>query len=394
MSDKKSPFSIKLSEPFISGNESNYINDCLKSSWISSSGKYLDKLEAGIAKYIKAKYAVACINGTSGLQVALRLAGVEMNNEVIVPTVTFIASANSVRHLNAEPVFMDCDECLNIDPEKLEEFCRKECKKTKYGLRNKQSGRIIKAIMPVHVFGNPCDIWEVKRIAKKYRLKIIEDACESLGSFYLKGRKGLIHTGTVGEAGIFSFNGNKIITAGGGGMIITDNKKLAEKARYLITQAKNDSIRYIHNEVGYNFRMSNLQAAIGLAQLEKLKDFIKRKKRNYSLYKKELKDVEGLSLIGAPKGTKPNYWFHSLLVEEKKYGMSRNNLLKKLISKRIEVRPLWYLNHKQKPFRNNQAYKIERALWFYERVLNIPCSSGLKEEEVRKVVSVLKKTKR
>lgn len=385
---------IALSVPNLSGKELRYVKKCIDTNWVSSAGTFVEKFESAICDHVKSRYAIACVNGTAGLHVAISLAGVERNDEVIVPTLTFIAPVNVVKYLGAEPVFMDCDDYMNIDPTKLGEFCDKECKITKSGLRNKSTGRIIKAIIPVHIFGNPCNMHEIMRTASRYRLKVIEDAAESLGSYYTSGSYKNKFTGTIGDIGVFSFNGNKIITTGGGGMIVTDNEVIAKKAKYLIEQAKDDPIRYIHNEIGYNFRLTNLQAALGLAQLEQMQEFIKVKKNNYELYCKLFSFVKGVKMLGIPRGTSPNYWFYSLLVEKKEYGMNREKLMKCLAEKNIQSRPIWYLNHLQRPYRMNQAYKIEKATWFWERVLNLPCSTGLREKQINRVTSIISNSKR
>ena len=376
---------IPLSVPNLKGRELQYIKRCIDTNWVSSAGAFVSKFEDAICSYTHSKYAVACVNGTAGLHIALKLCGVGMGDEVIVPTLTFIAPANAVKYLGAEPVFMDCDDYMNIDPIKLREFCLKECKIAKSGLINRSTGRIIKAVIPVHIFGNPCDMQEITKIAKAYRLKVIEDATESLGSYYTLGTYKGKFTGTIGDIGVFSFNGNKIITTGGGGMIVTNNRLLAEKARYLTNQAKDDPVKYIHNEIGYNFRLTNLQAALGLAQLEQLKKFIKIKKSNYELYCKLLTSVRGLKMLGTPDGTSPNYWFYSLLVINKVHGIGREKLMDNLTKKGIQSRPIWQLNHLQLPYRKNQVYKIEKAPWFWERVLNLPCSTDLQEKQVRLV---------
>lgn len=384
---------INLSIPVLQGNEWKYAKDCISTGWIAE-GKYIEKFENNICKYVGAKYGIACMNGTAGLQIALHLVGVKTDDEVIVPTLTFIAPVNTVKYLYAEPVFMDCDDYMNMDPEKLEDFCKNECKTTNAGLKNKKSGRIVKAVIPVHIFGNPCDITGIMDVGRKYNLRVIEDATESLGAYYTEGIYENKFTGTIGDFGVYSFNANKIITTGGGGMILTNDEKMAGKARYLINQAKDDPVRYIHNEIGYNFRFTNLQAAMGVAQMEELESFIKIKKRNYELYKEKLKDVDGISLLGVPKGTRPNYWFYSLIIDKEKYGIDREELMQKLEKEGIQARPVWYLNHKQKPYLNNQSYKIERAFWFWERVLNIPCSTNLSENEVKKVCLTIKRLKR
>lgn len=378
-----------MSVPNLKGKELQYIKECIDANWVSSSGEFVVDFEDAICKYTKVKFAVACVNGTSGLHIALNICGVGEGDEVIVPTLTFIAPVNVVKYVGAEPVFMDCDEYLNIDAVKVEEFCRLECRMTKKGLKNKTSGKSIKAIIPVHIFGNPCDMEKIMAIAKKYKLKVIEDATESLGSYYTKGKFAGQFTGTIGDIGVYSFNGNKIVTTGGGGMIVTNNRIVSEKARYLTNQAKDDSVRSIHNEIGYNFRLTNLQAALGLAQLEQLKDFIKIKRNNYKLYKKLLNGANGVRILDVPAGTAPNYWFYSLIIGKNQFGMDRDGLMKDLDLKGIQTRPIWYLNHFQRPYRKNQAYKVENAPRFWKRILNLPCSTNLKAQEIKYITSVI-----
>lgn len=381
---------IPLSVPNLQGNERALIKMCLDSNWVSSAGSFVARFEDAVRKYSKAKYAVACVNGTSGLFISLKVAGVQAGDEVLVPTLTFIAPVNTVKYLGAEPVFMDCDRYLNLDAGKLSEFCAQECKMTPKGLKNKKTGRIIKAVIPVHVFGNPCDMEAIMAIARKYRLKVIEDATESVGSRYCRGAYNNSHTGTIGDFGVYSFNGNKIITTGGGGMILTRDKRMADKARYLTNQAKNDAVRSVHNEIGYNFRLTNLQAALGVGQLSCLDKFIGAKKHNYESYKKKIKEIPGLSLLGIPDGTKPNYWFYSLIIDSRTFGFDKEQLISNLAKQGIQARPIWYLNHLQKPYLNNQSYRIEKAVWFWKRVVNLPCSSSLTESQVRIVTAALK----
>lgn len=381
---------IPLSVPNLNGRELQYLKKCIDTNWVSSSGGFVEDFENAIRRYVKVRYAVACVNGTSGLHVALNLCGVGKGDETIVPTLTFIAPVNVVKYLGAEPVFMDCDDYMNINCTKLREFCAKECKITKLGLKNKKTGRIIKAVIPVHVFGNPCDMEEIMKIARQYRLKVIEDATESLGAYYTSGAYKNKFTGTISDIGVYSFNGNKIITTGGGGMIVTDNGFLAKKAKYLTEQAKDDPIRHVHNEIGYNFRLTNLQAALGLAQLERLKGFIRVKKDNYEAYKKLLKGVTGVEMLGVPEGTAPNYWFYSLIIEKKGFGMDRDGMMKRLQAKGIQTRPIWYLNHLQRPYRGNQAYKIENAPRFWKKILNLPCSTNLSVKQVKYITSAIR----
>ena len=370
------------------------MRECLDTNWVSSAGKYVEKFESAIREKFGVKHAVACMNATSGLFLALKVSGIGPCDEVIVPTLTFIAPVNAVRYLGAEPVFMDCDDQMNIDPGKVEEFCRKECKVTPGGLRNKRTGKLIKAIVPVHIFGNPCNLNEIMPIARKYRLRVIEDAAESVGASYTRGNCSGKFTGAIGDLGVYSFNGNKIVTSGGGGMIVSNNKALAEKVRYLANQAKDDAARYIHNDVGYNFRLTNLQAALGLAQFERLGYFMKAKKNNYDLYKKMLKGIDGIEMLGTPEGTAPNYWFYSLIVEKKGFGMDRDGLMRRLQAKGIQARPVWYLNHLQRPYRGNQAYKIEKAPRFWRQVMNLPCSTSLKVKQIEYITSAIRGLRR
>jgi len=381
---------IPLSVPNISGNAWKYVKECLDTGWVSAAGKYVETFEQKICGYTKAEHAVAVSNGTVGLYISLQLCGVERGDEVVVPALTFIAPVNAVRYLGAEPVFMDCDDFMNLDPVKLEEFLRSGCKAGKGGVVNKRTGRRVKAILPVHIFGNPCDMAAIMRLARKYGLKVIEDATESLGSSYTAGPYKNKFTGTIGDFGVFSFNGNKIVTTGSGGMIVTNNKRMAEKAKYLTTQAKDDAVRYVHNEVGYNFRLTNLQAALGVAQIEKLSDFIRIKKANYFEYKKLLSGIEGITLLGNPAGTEPNYWFYSIIVDKNAYGSDRERLMSGLDAAGIQSRPVWFLNHMQKPYLKNQAFKIEKAFWFWERVLNLPCSTGLAKGGVARVAGAIR----
>ena len=244
-------------------------------------------------------------------------------------------------------------------------------------------------MIPVHVFGNPCDMARIADVCRLHGVAVIEDACESIGSRWTSGPLGRRHTGTVGDYGTFSFNGNKIVTAAGGGMLVTRDSERAERARYLIDQAKDDGVRYVHDVVGYNYRLNNVQAAIGTAQLEELPGFIETRKRNHAHYATALEGVQGLRFLGIPDGTAPNYWFYSLLVEPAEYGMDREALMLALGRAGIQTRPLWRPSHTQSPYRGSRAYRVERAVWFWERLLNLPCSSDLTEPEVDTVVAAI-----
>lgn len=367
---------IPLSVPNLKGRELEYVTHAIETEWVSTAGPYITDFEQSLAKYVGVEEAVACQSGTAGLHLALMTCGVKACDEVIVPTLTFIAAVNPVKYIGAEPIFMDCDDSLTMDPIKLREFCEKECYFEHNVLFNKTTHKQIKAIIIVHVFGNIADMNAIMEVAATYNLKVIEDATEALGSFYTKGMYKGQYAGTIGDIGVYSFNGNKIITTGGGGMIVSKNKDYLDKCRYLSTQAKNDSLYFIHDEIGYNYRMTNIQAALGLAQLEQLESFINIKRENYFEYQNL-----GLKLLHFNNDIRPNYWFYSYLTD------SRDKLLNYLDEHKIQTRPIWKLIHTLKPYERTQSYKIEKALYYYDYVLNLPCSTSLLKEEVNKVTS-------
>lgn len=382
--------SIPLSVPSITGNEWKYVKECLDTSWVSSAGKYVDLFESKIVEATGARYAVACVNGTSALQVALRLAGVKPGDEVIVPTITFIAPVNAVHYLGAEPVFMDADNYYNIDPVKTAEFIRNETSFRDGASYHRLTGKRIAAIVPVHIFGNAVDLAPLIDLCSERGIPVVEDATESLGTHYtdgpLKGKK----AGTIGLLGCLSFNGNKIITTGGGGMILTNDETLAAKARYLTTQAKDDNVRYVHDDIGYNFRMTNIQAALGVAQLEQLPDYLKTKKKNYHRYREMLAGVKGCTLADAPQYADNNLWMYALRIEEGQFGRDRERLMKELASQKIETRPVWHPNHLQKPYAHCRSYKISTALDLHKATLNLPCSVGLSVADVDRVAECIR----
>lgn len=380
---------IPLSVPSIKGNEWQYVKECLDTEWVSSAGKYVDNFESKICEFTGSKFAIGCVNGTSALHIALKLIGVSAGDEVIVPTLTFIAPINVVRYLGAEPIFMDCDQFYNIDLDKVLEFLEQQTTVKNGALLNKQSGRRIAAIMPVHVFGNAVNMEKLLKISEQFNIKIIEDASESLGTRY-RDICSSKHTGTVGQIGCFSFNGNKIITTGGGGIIVTDSEDYAEKARYLTTQAKDNEIYFVHDEVGYNYRLTNIQAAMGVAQLERLTEYLEIKKKNFNLYRLALEEIPGLDFAMPPSYADNNLWMYPLQIDKDKYGIDRDALMKNLSSKGIQTRPVWHLNHKQSPYLNCQHYKIERAERLLEITLNIPCSVNLTSAQQAKVIEALR----
>ena len=380
---------IPISVPHIAGNEWKYIKECLDTEWVSSVGKYVDRFEEDICKFTGARYAVACVNGTAALHVALRLVGVEPGDEVVVPTVTFIAPVNVVRYLNAEPIFMDCDDFYNIDVVKVIEFIERETVFHNGYTRSKKTNKRISAIVPVHVFGNAVNMEELRIVCEQRNIKIVEDATESLGTYYIEGSLADKYTGTIGDIGCFSFNGNKIITTGGGGMIVTNDKDYAAKARYLTTQAKDDGVRYVHNEVGYNYRLTNIQAAMGVAQLEKLPEFMETKRRNCQIYKTGIAKISGLQLADTPGYAVSNFWYYCLQVDKSTYGKDREELMVWLLDNGIQSRPLWQLNHLQVPYCHCESYNIVKANEMLEKTLNIPCSVNLTNREINYVLSLL-----
>jgi len=381
---------IPLSVPSIEGNEWKYVKECLDTGWVSSAGSFVDRFEKSICAFTGARYAVACVNGTAALQVSLRLAGVKPGDEVILPTLTFIAPVNAVRYLGGEPVFMDCDECYNMDIDKTIAFIEAETVFRDGYTFNKRTNKRIPAIVPVHVFGNAVRLHVLIDFCKERNIKIVEDATESLGTVYKEGILAGKHTGTIGDIGCYSFNGNKIITTGGGGMIVTNATGYAERARYLTTQAKDDEIRYIHDDVGYNFRLTNIQAALGVAQMERLPEYLATKRASYNSYKKEIDQIAGLHLADAPGYANNNYWMYALQIDAAVYGKDREALMGYLQEKRIQTRPVWNLNHLQKPYRECQHYEINMAPRLLARTLNIPCSVNLTKTDINRVVECLR----
>ena len=380
---------IPLSVPNISGNEWQYVKECLDTEWVSSDGKYVDLFEKNIADFTGAKFAVACVNGTSALQVSLLLAGVKPGDEVIVPALTFIAPVNSVAYNGANPVFMDVDKYYNLDIEKTIEFIQTKTIFKNGSTYNKKSNKRISAVIPVHMWGNAVWMDNLVYLCKERNIAVVEDASESLGSIYSEGKYKGHHTGTIGKLGCLSFNGNKIITTGGGGMILTNDKKLAEKSRYLTTQAKDDPVRYIHHEIGYNFRLTNIQAALGVAQLEKLPEFLERKQEILNKYQTAINDVDGLTIADVPGYAENNHWMILLQIDKKTYGEDREKLMHRLDLNNVQTRPAWAPIHMQKPYRNCQTYRIDRAEELVLISLCLPSSTNLSDKNLNKVIAHL-----
>lgn len=384
---------IPLSVPNLSKDILPNIEETIESGWVSTGGKFIDQFEEKLADYVGVDQAVSCQSGTAGLHLAMRVLGIGPGDEIIAPTVTFIAAVNPIRYMGAEPVFIDCADDLNLDLDKLEEFLENECDLTDGRLINKSSGSEIKAINIVHVFGNPARMERLIDIAREYGLKVIEDATEALGSYYTEGRYAGRYCGTIGDIGVYSFNANKIITTGGGGMIVARESELLEEAKFLSTQAKSDRLYYRHDQVGYNYRMTNIQAAFGTDQIDRLEGFIATKIENYRRYKEAIAEIDGLELMAFNEGCRPNHWFYSVLVDPDLYGIDRDELLQELNAVGIQTRPLWGLIHQQKPYQECEAYRIEEALYYQQNLINLPCSSNLTGEQVEVVVEYLREFK-
>ena len=379
---------IPLSVPNFEGNERKYVDDAVDQGWVSTGGAYITQLEKQIAEFINAEDVAACQSGTSAIHLSLVEAGVKPGDIVLVPPLTFIAAVNPVRYQFADPVFIDCDDSFCMDPEQLKEFCEQQCEYKDGGLYYNQ--KHVKAIIVVHVFGNMADMVSIMDIAQKYNITVIEDATEALGTKYIEGPLAGKYAGTIGDFGAFSFNGNKIITTGGGGAVTSRHSKLVSHIRYLSTQAKDDVHYYIHNEVGYNYRMTNVQAAIGVAQMEMLGEYINRKQNNYEQYKKLFDGFDLAKLVGFRNGTSSNKWFYSLEINRDKIKASMRDIIRLLDERGIQTRAIWGLINEQIPYLNDISYKIEKAAYYAERILNIPSSTQITTDEVEYVASQVK----
>ncbi len=363
---------ISLHEPCFCGNEKKYVIDVIESTFVSSVGEKVTEFEQKIASYTSSKYAVAVVNGTSALHLALRVAGVGENDEVITQALSFVATANAIRYLGAHPIFLDVtSKTMSLDPEKVYDFLSNNVQQQKYQGKkvsiNKLTGRRIAACLPVHVLGHPARIDEIVQICDEYSIPVIEDASESLGTFY-KGK----HTGTFGLMGVLSFNGNKIITTGSGGMILTNDKSLAVRARHLSTQAKQiHPWEYIHDDIGYNYRLSNLQAALGLAQVEKLDFFVDQKRKLAQVYKDFFDKMDKIKFFEEPEKARSNYWLNAILLPDLNF---RDKFLKLTNTAGVMTRPVWRPLHKLVMFKNELAMSLEVTENIYKHAVCLPSS--------------------
>ncbi len=380
---------IPLSIPNFEGNEKKYVNDALDQGWVSTGGAYITKLEKSIAEFVQTENVAACQSGTSALHLSLVEAGVKAEDIVLVPPLTFIAAVNPVKYQLATPVFIDCDDSFCMDPKKLLKFIKNECEFKGESLTYR--GKKVKAIIVVHVFGNMADMESIMEIAASYNLKVIEDATEALGTRYNSGKYVGKYAGTIGDFGAYSFNGNKIITTGGGGAVTAKDPKAVDHMRYLSTQAKNDVHYYIHHEVGYNYRMTNLQAALGVAQMEELPEFIRRKQENYEVYKELFQGLDLAKLVPFRQGIFSNKWFYSLEINRDKISASMREIITRIQEYNVETRAIWGLINEQIPYQNEFVYEMEKAPYYAKRILNIPSSTQITKEEIVMVADVVKK---
>ncbi|MDY6419167.1 MAG: LegC family aminotransferase [Succinivibrio dextrinosolvens] len=380
---------IPLSVPNFEGNEKKYVDDAVDKGWVSTGGSYVSKLEKNLAAYLKVEDVAVCQSGTSAIHLSLIESGVNPGDIVLVPPLTFIAAVNPVKYQHATPVFIDCDDSFCLDPIKLKRFCEDECEWDGKVLRFRQS--TVKAIIVVHVFGNMADMESIMDTATQFNLKVIEDATEALGTFYTEGKYKGRFAGTIGDFGAFSFNGNKIITTGGGGAVTSVSSSNVSHMRFLSTQAKTDPVNYTHDEVGYNYRMTNLQAALGVAQLESLPEFIRRKQFNYDKYASLFSDSGYCRLMPFRTGTCPNKWFYSLLINRNKITTPISEIIKRLKASNIETRAIWGLINEQKPYQNEKTYLLEKAPYYATRIINIPCSTQITLEEIEYVALSVEK---
>ncbi|UED75570.1 LegC family aminotransferase [Brevibacillus sp. DP1.3A] len=364
---------VPLHEPSFQGNEWLYVKECIDTGWVSSVGKYVNKFEEMLADYTGVKHAIAVVNGTAAVHVCLKLAGVEANDEVLVPALTFIASANAISYCGAIPHFVDSSyETLGLDPVKLDHYLMEISVQRKDGCYNKITGRRIKAVLPMHTFGHPVDMDALLEICDRYKIELVEDAAESLGSYY-KGR----HTGNWGKLAAVSFNGNKVVTTGGGGAILTNNDELGKMAKHITTTAKKPHPwAFDHDHIGFNYRMPNLNAALGCAQLEMLSKFIEQKRTLANMYANAFLRVDGVKLFMEPSFAKSNYWLQVLILEEQ-FASEKEKLLKAANETGFMTRPVWKPLHEISMYQNCPKMNLDVVESLARRIINIPSSPGL-----------------
>lgn len=376
---------ITLSSPLLDGNELKYLQDAIQSTWVSSGGPYVGRFEEAVARHVQARHAIATVNGTAALHIALLVAGVQPDEEVLVPALTFVATANAVRYCGAHPVFMDVEpEWWTVDPEKTSEFLERLVVSKNGCPVNRVTGRTVRAILPVHLLGHPADMDPLIEIAGRFDLVVVEDACEAIGARY-KGKA----VGGLGLAGCFSFNGNKVITAGGGGMVVTNEDGVARLARHLTRQARKPGPEYVHDAVGFNYRLTNICAAVGLAQIERLPEFLKRKLEIAAAYQSAFSEALGIRCMGAAPWAGSIWWLFTILVADGQENPAIR-LVAHLAGKGIEARRLWRPLHLLPMYQPCQEYRVEVAPRVYEEAVSLPSSVHLTEEQQQCVVHLVK----
>lgn len=376
---------IPLSVPTLAGDELAYLRECIESGWVSTAGPFVTRFERAVADYVGARHAVSTSNGTAALHIALLVAGVGPGDEVLVPDLTFIAPVNAVRYCGAEPVFVDVErETWQMDPDAVEAYLEANAERAGQEVRDRRTGRRIGAILPVHLLGLPADLDRLLRVAETWGLPLVQDAAQSVGVRY-RGRM----VGTLGAVTAFSFNGNKIITSAGGGMVVTDDEAWARRALYLTTQAKDDPLYFRHDTIGFNYRLTNVHAAIGLAQLEQLEGLIAAKRAIHERYRAMLAPRHDLRWVVERPDDRAIYWLVSLTMEG---GVERRDrVLRRLLSAGIEARPPWKLNHTQLPYRDAATGPITQAAVIEAEGLHLPSSSSLTEDDQQRVVEELER---
>jgi len=381
---------INIHEPSFIGNEKKYLQECISEGWVSTSGSFIDRLENKISNYLGIKYSLALNSCTSALHLAILTLGIKKNEEVLVPTITFISPINAILYNNSIPVFMDCSSDYNIDIKKTIDFINNE---TKVVLKNNEkisinikTKRKISAIIIVHTFGNAAKIHKLVKLCKLRKIKIIEDAAESLGA-KIQFQKKIKHTGTFGDIGCISFNGNKIITSGGGGILVTNNYTLFKKAKHFSTQSKIDPINYLHDQIGYNYRISNLQASVGLAQFEKIDIYLNKKKKIFNYYNQSLKNNKNFYIMCSDDYSISNNWINILRINNSR--LKKEMIFDKFKKNNIETRSVWFPNHLQKHLKKFQKYKITNSYKLYDNSICLPSSFGLNNKELKKIIDCL-----
>jgi aminotransferase in exopolysaccharide biosynthesis len=369
------PGVASLHSPNFDGNEWRYVQECLESTYVSSAGKFVDRFESDLAQYTGSKYVVAVVNGTAALHISLKLAGVKSNEEVLLPALTFVATANAVTYCNAIPHFVESEvSALGIDVPQLRDYLKRNTEQSDGKCRNRVTGRVIRALVPMHTFGHIGDMDGLLAISRDFNIVLVEDAAEALGSFY-NGQ----HAGTFGLFGTLSFNGNKIITTGGGGAILTNNSSFARKAKHLTTTAKvPHAWSYFHDEIGYNYRLPNLNAALGCAQLERLPNKLSSKRRLFSLYRSAFEKIKGAQLLSEPKNCQSNYWLQTLILDSET-GFQLEELLKITNANGVMTRPVWTLMDELAAFKNCPSMRLDSARELANRLINVPSSPSLIE---------------